>query len=118
MTSLPLYSKFTSIAAHSRVPKDRYNVDAFHQRGATHPDNLAADGAHFLEQDASSFDAPFFGITADEAKAMDPEARMLLESSYEALENAGLSVYSVAGTETGCYVGCFTRDYRYVKVDV
>lgn len=101
-----------SVAAHSRVPKGRYNVDAFHQRGATHPDNLAADGAHFLDQDPATFDAPFFGITADEAKAMDPQARMLLECSYEALENAGLSVDGVAGTETGCYVGCFTRDYH------
>lgn len=43
---------------------------------------------------------------------MDPQARMLLESSYEAWENAGLSVESVAGTDTGCYVGCFTRDYH------
>jgi len=101
-----------SIAAHSKAPKNRFNVDAFHQPGVTSPDNLAADGAHFLEQDVSSFDAPFFGITAEEAKAMDPQARMLLESSYEALENAGLSVESVADTDTGCYVGCFTRDYH------
>jgi acyl transferase domain-containing protein len=99
-------------AAHSKVPKERYNVDAFHQQGATLPNNLAANGAHFLEQDVSSFDAPFFGITAEEAKAMDPQARMLLECSYEALENAGLSVESIAGTNTGCYVGCFTRDYH------
>ena len=88
------------IAAHSKAPKERFNVDAFHQQGATHPDNLAADGAHFLEQDVSSFDAPFFGITAEEAKAMDPQARMLLETSYEALENAGLSVESVVSSFT------------------
>jgi acyl transferase domain-containing protein len=104
------------IAAHSKAPKERFNVDAFHQQGATHPDNLAADGAHFLEQDVSSFDAPFFGITAEEAKAMDPQARMLLETSYEALENAGLSVESVADTDTGCYVGCFTRDYHEMLI--
>jgi acyl transferase domain-containing protein len=102
----------TSTAAHSKVPKERYNVDAFHQKGATHSNNLAADGGHYLEQDSRCFDAPFFNITADEAKAMDPQARMLLECSYEALENAGLSVESIANTDTGCYVGCFNKDYH------
>lgn len=108
------YTRLTRIttAAHSRVPKERYNVDAFYQQGTTHPNNLAADGAHFLEQDVSSFDAPFFSITAEEAKAMDPQARLLLECSYDALENAGLSVESIADTDTGCYVGCFNRDYH------
>lgn len=99
-------------AAHSKVPGERYNVDAFHQQGATHSNNLAADGGHYLEQDVKSFDAPFFNITTKEAKAMDPQARMLLESSYEALENAGLSLQSVRGSDTGCYVGCFNRDYH------
>jgi acyl transferase domain-containing protein len=33
------------------------------------------------------FDAPFFSITANEAAAMDPQQRMVLEASYRALEN-------------------------------
>jgi acyl transferase domain-containing protein len=103
-------------AAYSKVPKDRYNVDAFHQQGATNPNNLATDGAHFLEQDVKSFDAQFFGITAEDAEAMDPQSRMLLECSYEALQNAGESLESVSGTDTGCFVGCFTNDYRDLLV--
>ncbi|KAL1582008.1 hypothetical protein WHR41_09313 [Cladosporium halotolerans] len=99
-------------AAHSKIPDTRYNVDAFHRLGATHPDNVAADGAHLLEQDVSAFDAPFFGITTEEAKAIDPQARMLLECSYEALENAGLKVESISGSDTGCYVGSFDLDYH------
>lgn len=105
-----------STAAHSKVPEERYNIDAFHQPGATHSNNLAADGGHYLEQDVKSFDAPFFNITTKEAKAMDPQARMLLECSYEALENAGLSLESVGGSDTGCYVGCFNRDYHELLV--
>lgn len=100
----------SSTAAYTKVPTGRYNVDAFHQKGATHLNNLATEGAHFLEHDVSAFDAPFFGITAEDAKAMDPAARMLLESTYEALENAGIPAESIAGSNTGCYVGCFTRD--------
>lgn len=98
------------VAAYSKVPAERFNVHAFHQKGVSHLNNLAYEGAHFLAQDPFEFDAPFFSITAEEAKAMDPSARMLLECTYEALQNAGIPVRSVAGTKTGCYVGCFTQD--------
>jgi acyl transferase domain-containing protein len=112
VTNEPKADQAKLTAAHSTVPKERYNVDAFFQQGATNPNNLASNGGHYLEQDVKSFDAPFFGITAEDAEAMDPQARMLLECSYEALENAGLSVESISGTDTGCFVGCFTHDYR------
>lgn len=43
---------------------------------------------------------------------MDPTARMLLEVTYEGLENAGLPVESLTGSDTSCFVGCFTRDWH------
>lgn len=43
--------------------------------------------AHFLEQDFTAFDAPFFSVTPNEAKAMDPTHRILLEATYEGFEN-------------------------------
>ena len=43
---------------------------------------------------------------------MDPAHRLLLEVTYEAFENAGLSISDVAGSRTSCYVGQFTTDYR------
>lgn len=42
---------------------------------------------------------------------MDPQQRMLIEVSYEALESAGISLPKVAGSRTGVYVGVFTHDY-------
>jgi acyl transferase domain-containing protein len=44
-------------------------------------------GAHYLEEDVSLFDAPFFSLSADEAAALDPQQRHLLEVTYRALEN-------------------------------
>ena len=43
---------------------------------------------------------------------MDPQQRAMLETTYEAFENAGLSIDAVSGTNTSCYVGSFTTDYR------
>lgn len=44
-------------------------------------------GGHFVREDISTFDAPFFSITLAEAEAMDPLQRRLLETAYTAFEN-------------------------------
>lgn len=72
---------------------------------------MLSRGAHFLDQDPGVFDAPFFSITSKEAVAMDPQQRWLLETSYRALENAGIPVEQVAGTQTSVYVASMTDDY-------
>lgn len=45
---------------------------------------------------------------------MDPQQRLLLEIAYEAFENAGLSMESIAGSSTGVYVGQWASDYHEV----
>jgi acyl transferase domain-containing protein len=67
---------------------------------------------HFLAQDVTAFDAAFFSINQIEAIAIDPQQRMMMEVTYEALENAGIPIKAIAGTKTGCFVGSFNSDYR------
>ncbi|TQN73576.1 Highly reducing polyketide synthase alt5 [Colletotrichum shisoi] len=101
--------------AMTEIPKSRFNIDAFYHPYAERQGSMNVRGGHFLKDDVSAFDAPFFAITPKEAHAMDPQQRMALEVSYESLENAGIRIEDIAGTSMGCYMASFTRDYSSLR---
>ncbi|HXS87037.1 MAG TPA: SDR family NAD(P)-dependent oxidoreductase, partial [Mycobacterium sp.] len=57
------------------------------------------------------FDPAFFGIGPSEALAMDPQQRMFLELTWEALERAGIDPTSLRGSATGVFAGLMTQGY-------
>ncbi|MYG76478.1 MAG: KR domain-containing protein, partial [Acidobacteria bacterium] len=63
------------------------------------------------------FDARFFGITPIGAWTMDPQHRLLLETSWRALEDAGLDPEALRGTSTGVYAGVASSEYRDLMLD-
>ena len=51
-----------------------------------------------------------------EARSLDPQHRLLLEVSWEALEHAGQPVDRLAGTSTGVFVGIGIDDYAKLQL--
>jgi acyl transferase domain-containing protein len=68
-------------------PPDRMNINAFYNENSERLNRISTKKAHFLEEDISNFDAKFFGVPPHEASSMDPQHRILLETTYHALEN-------------------------------
>ncbi len=74
------------------------------------PEEFTGEGA-FLS-DPAWFDAGFFGIGPREALSMDPQQRLMLEISWEAIERAGIDPASLRGSRTGVFTGTSDQDYR------
>ncbi|KAI0386913.1 hypothetical protein F5Y04DRAFT_288708 [Hypomontagnella monticulosa] len=101
---------------HCKVPADRWDGDTMFHPDPDRKGGLAVKHGYFLQDDISHFDAPFFSTTAKEAAAMDPMKRLLLEVSYESIENAGIPIEKLYNSQTGCYVGCMTNDYEMLSL--
>ncbi|MFL6246635.1 MAG: type I polyketide synthase [Thermoanaerobaculia bacterium] len=98
--------------AIARVPRDRWDADLTTRRGARVP-----QWGGFLDAPyPSAFDAGFFGISPQEANALDPQQRMLLETAWEALEDAAIPADALRGSNTGVYVGISTADHHGTTV--
>jgi acyl transferase domain-containing protein/acyl carrier protein len=64
----------------------------------------------FLDR-ATEFDAGFFGISPREATAMSPQQRVLLETSWAALEHARIDADTARRATTGVFAGLMGEDY-------
>ena len=71
----------------------------------------ALHGGYF--DDVAGFDPRPFGLTDDEALAMDPHQRLLLEVASEAVEDAGLAGGALAGSRTGVWLGLGAQNADY-----
>ena len=100
----------------TEVPADRWDADEYYDPEPGVPGRSVCKWGAFLD-DVADFDPEFFGITEKEATAMDPQHRLLLETSWEAMEHGGFTREKLADLRTGVFVGLMHDDYQFVHAD-
>ncbi|WP_278248617.1 sulfolipid-1 biosynthesis phthioceranic/hydroxyphthioceranic acid synthase [Mycobacterium decipiens] len=100
----------------TEIPPDRWEVDDYYDPEPGAKGRSVCKWGAFLD-DVAGFDSEFFGINEREAAALDPQHRLLLETSWEAVEHAGLTPKAVSDLLTGVFVGLTHADYQLLTAD-
>ncbi|WP_437580044.1 type I polyketide synthase [Sorangium sp. So ce887] len=98
------------------IPASRWNADATYDPDPDAVGKSYVRDAAMLDR-VDLFDADFFGISPREAKYVDPQHRLLLETSWQALEDAGIVPGSLRDSKTGVFVGTGASDYAFLQSD-
>ncbi len=97
-------------SAISEVPADRWDLREFDGDPKSGPFRTDCRWAGFLP-DVAAFDAGFFRMTPREAEATDPQHRLLLQTTWAALEDAGWPPTATRGRRVGVFVGASRNEY-------
>jgi acyl transferase domain-containing protein len=93
-----------------RMPAERLDVDKLYDRTPARRNRIENLFGGFID-DIDKFDAKFFGVSPWVAMRLDPQERMLLEMSWEAVEDAGIPAADLMESNTGVYATTMTADY-------
>lgn len=91
-------------------PTTRWDIEKYYDATLGLPGKIYTRRGAYIET-VDEFDPHFFGISPREAKNMDPQQRLVLEVSWEALENANIPPDTLQGSRTGAYLGVSNTDY-------
>ncbi|MFN3005340.1 sulfolipid-1 biosynthesis phthioceranic/hydroxyphthioceranic acid synthase [Mycolicibacterium wolinskyi] len=100
----------------TEIPADRWDAGDYYDPEPGVPGRSVSKWGAFLD-DVAGFDAEFFGMGEREATLSDPQHRLLLETSWEAMEHAGLTREALAGSATGVFMGLTHNDYQLLAAD-
>jgi epothilone polyketide synthase D len=99
------------IDAITEVPRDRWDIDEWYDPDPDALGKMTTRWGGFLP-DLERFEPSFFGISPREAVSVDPQERLLLETTWEAIEHAGIRPDTLMGSRTGVYMGLCGTEYQ------
>ncbi len=105
------------VDAISEVPRARWDVERIFDADTSRPGTTNSRHGGFLDG-IDMFDPGFFGISPREASRMDPQQRLFLEVAWEALDDAGIDVERLGGTDTGVFAGLHSHASDYFWFDL
>ncbi|WP_062352169.1 type I polyketide synthase [Herbidospora yilanensis] len=101
----------------TEVPAARWNIDDYYDPDPRTPAAMYTRHGAFLPE-ITTWDAEFFGLSPREALRVDPHHRLLLELTWEGLEDAGASPARVAGSRTAVIIGLMdTLQYGRLQLE-
>ncbi|NEO35908.1 MAG: SDR family NAD(P)-dependent oxidoreductase [Moorea sp. SIOASIH] len=92
------------------IPCSRWDIDAYYDPNPDTTGKMYIRQAGLLSQ-VDQFSPQFFGISPREAISLDPQQRLMLEVSWEALERAGQAPNELKDSQTGVFLGIGQNDY-------
>ncbi|MCP4696474.1 MAG: SDR family NAD(P)-dependent oxidoreductase [Gammaproteobacteria bacterium] len=92
------------------IPEDRWNWRDYYGDPSTEPNKSWVKWGGFMDE-VDRFDAMFFGVSPKEARLMDPQQRLFLQTVWHAIEDAGIKPSDLSGSQTGLFVGVTYSDY-------
>ncbi|MFD0308732.1 thioester reductase domain-containing protein [Streptomyces sp. NPDC127119] len=105
------------VDATSEFPGDRADAQSVYDADPDAPGKAYTVRGGFIDR-VDRFEPEVFGITPREARGMDPQHRIALEVTWEALERAGYAPDALDGSRTGVYLGISTTDYVRLRQQI
>ncbi|KAI1456609.1 polyketide synthase [Annulohypoxylon moriforme] len=99
----------------SEISDSRFNAKRFYHPNHAHHGHSNVMHSYLIQDDIRAFDAEFFGIKPIEAAVMDPQQRVLMETVYESIEAAGMTLEKLKHSDTGVFVGAMCADYEAMQ---
>lgn len=100
----------------TKIKPDRFEYQNYYSDNPEDEGKMITKHASFIRDDIKKFDNTHFDLSAIEAASIDPQHRLLLEVSWEAMENSALNIEEMKGSRTGVFIGISAYEYANAEL--